>query len=349
MPSRHVCRCYILPPHILEKLATHPDPKVQGAAQTTHLAIVGLRVQRRMLGAMARKPLPTGTLRRTVYDAHNDSSLPGTLVRGEGAAASSDRSVNEAYDGAGQTYTFYKEVMKRNSIDDKGMRLDSTVHYREDPLEGFDNAFWDGEQMIYGDGDDVIFGRFTQSVDVIGHELTHGVTQYEANLAYHDQPGALNESLSDVFGTMVMQYALKQTVAKASWLIGEQLFLAKGQALRSMKHPGTAYDTPDLGKDPQPDHMSKYVHLPNTNRGDNGGVHINSGIPNRAFYEACVNLKKTHSWDQAGPIWYDALCNRLKSNASFKSAKSATVASAQELFGASEAAAVKAAWETVGV
>jgi Zn-dependent metalloprotease len=178
MRSSRVCRCYILPPHILEKLATHPDPKVNGAAQTTHLAIVGMRVQRRMLGAMARKPLPTGTLRRTVYDAHNDSSLPGSLVRGEGAPATGDKAVNEAYDGAGQTYTFYKEVMKRNSIDDKGMRLDSTVHYREDPLEGFDNAFWDGEQMIYGDGDEVIFGRFTQSVDVIGHELTHGVTQY---------------------------------------------------------------------------------------------------------------------------------------------------------------------------
>jgi Zn-dependent metalloprotease len=284
-----------------------------------------------------------------VYDAHNEPSLPGRLVRGEGASAGSDATVNEAYDGAGKTYTFYKEVLKRNSVDNHGMRLDSTVHYREDPLEGFDNAFWNGEQMIYGDGDGVVFGRFTQSLDVIGHELTHGVTQFEAGLEYHDQPGALNESLSDVFGTMVLQYAGHQTVSAANWLIGEHLFIKSGQALRSMKAPGTAYDNPDIGKDPQPAHMSQYVHLPNTNRGDNGGVHINSGIPNRAFYEACVNLGKQHSWDQAGPIWYDALCNRLSSLASFSDAKAATVAAASHMYGATEAAAVRTAWETVGV
>jgi len=341
--------CYILPPHILEKLASHPDPKVRDAALGTQLATHALRATRDILSQGFRRSLKTGSLRRTVYDAGNEPDLPGNLVRGEGSAAVSDATVNEAYDGAGKTYTFYKEVFKRNSVDDQGLRLDSTVHYREDPHQGFDNAFWNGEQMIYGDGDGVIFGRFTQCLEVIGHELTHGVTQYEANLAYNNQPGALNESFSDVMGTLVLQYSKQQTVKTASWLIGEQLFIAKGQALRSMKAPGTAYDTPELGSDPQPADMAHYAHLPNTPRGDYGGVHINSGIPNRAFYQACVHLGKAHAWDQAGPIWYDALCNRLKSKASFKTAKTATIASAQDLYGKTEADAVRHAWEDVGV
>jgi Zn-dependent metalloprotease len=302
-----------------------------------------------MLAAGARKPLPTGELRRTVYDAQGQPTLPGKLVRSEGVAAVSDITVDEAYDGAGATYQFYMDVFKRSSVDGEGMRLDSTVHYCEEPGEGFDNAFWNGEQMIYGDGDGVVFGRFTSSVDVIGHELTHGVTQFEANLDYHKQSGALNESMSDVFGSMVLQYASKQTVKKASWLIGAKLFLHPGQALRSMKAPGTAYDNDQLGKDPQPDHMSKFVKLPDTSRGDWGGVHINSGIPNRAFYEACVNLGKTHSWEQAGPIWYDALCNRLSAKADFAAAKKATSAAATQLFGATEAKAIEEAWSTVGV
>jgi Zn-dependent metalloprotease len=343
------CTCYILPPHIIDKLASHPDPRVRDAALGTRLATHALRATRTILGQGFRGSLKTGGLRRTVYDAGNESDLPGRLVRSEGSAAVSDTAVNEAYDGAGKTYTFYKEVFKRNSIDDQGMRLDSTVHFREDPLEAFDNAFWNGEQMIYGDGDGVIFGRFTQCLDVIGHELTHGVTQYEAGLAYSNQAGALNESFSDVMGTLVLQYSKKQTLKNASWLIGEQLFIAPKQALRSLKAPGTAYDLPEIGQDPQPGHMDDYVHLPNSPRGDYGGVHINSGIPNRAFYEACVNLGKTHSWDQAGPIWYDALCNRLKTKSTFRAAKAATVASAQELYGKVEADAVRQAWETVGV
>ena len=155
------------------------------------------------------------------------------------------------------TYNFFKDIFDRNSIDTRGMKLDSTVHYGED----YNNAFWNGTQMVYGDGDGDIFQRFTKSIDVIGHELTHGVTQYEAALEYEGQAGALNESFSDVFGSLVKQYFLKQKVEKADWLIGNGLFTRKvnGIALRSMKEPGTAYDDPTIGKDPQPGHMKDYV------------------------------------------------------------------------------------------
>ena len=159
--------------------------------------------------------------------------------------------MNEAYDGLGDTWKLYEDVYQRNSIDDAGMDLSGTVHFSQQ----YDNAYWDGEQMVFGDGDGVLFNRFTISVDVIGHELTHGVTGATADLAYKNQSGALNESISDVFGSLVKQYALGQSAAEADWLIGAGL-LAKGVhgvALRSMKAPGTAYDDPQLGgKDPQP-------------------------------------------------------------------------------------------------
>jgi Zn-dependent metalloprotease len=250
-------------------------------------------------------------------------------------------------------YDFYSKVFGRNSVDDRGMRLDSSVHFREDTTEAFDNAFWNGSQMIYGDGDGVTFGRFTQCLDVIGHELTHGVTQYEAGLAYHGQSGALNESFSDVFGSLVKQWHKKQTVAQADWLIGAGL-LGKsihGVGLRSLKAPGTAYDDPHFGgKDPQPSTMKGYVKHADTRAGDNGGVHINSGIPNHAFYLVAMQLGG-YAWERAGKIWYDTLCNRIRADATFNTAAAATLASATTLYGSTsvELKAVKAAWQQVGV
>jgi Zn-dependent metalloprotease len=224
------------------------------------------------------------------------------------------------------------------------MQLDSTVHY----AENYDNAFWDGRQMVYGDGDGKIFERFTKVVDVITHELSHGVTQYEANLIYQEQSGALNESFSDVFGSLVKQRVLGQTVEQANWLIGEGLFKpgVKGVAVRSMKAPGTAYDDPVLGKDPQPGHMKDY----NDTWFDNGGVHINSGIPNHAFYLVAMEIGG-YAWEKAGLIWYVALRDRIRRRANFKRAAKATFRVAGELFGVGsrEQEAVRKGWEGVGV
>lgn len=343
----------ILPPHILKNIAT------KGTETQKELAIHTLKVSEQMRGqrraladftAAAFRVEAVGGKERIVYDARNGSSLPGTAVRRENDPVSTDVAVNEAFDGSGVTYDLYKNVYQRNSIDSSGMRLDSTVHYQR----GYDNAFWNGEQMVYGDGDEDLpeserlFNRFTIAIDVIGHELTHGVTQYEAKLNYALQPGALNESMSDVFGSLVKQYSLNQTATEADWLIGAGLLTSNvnGIALRSMKAPGTAYDDPVLGKDPQPAHMRDYV----TTISDNGGVHINSGIPNHAFYVTAVELGG-NAWDRTGQIWYVTLRDKLGANSNFQDCANLTFQVAGELFGAGsiEQQAVQKGWAEVGL
>jgi len=291
-----------------------------------------------------------GGKQRVVYTADFGTTLPGRQIRQEGQPPTGDLAVDEAYDGAGVTYDLYQNAYERNSIDGSGLRLDSTVHFQK----GYDNAFWNGRQMVYGDGDEDLppaqrlFNRFTISIDIIGHELTHGVTQYEAKLAYLNQPGALNESMSDVFGVLVKQYKLGQTADQADWLIGQGLFTSNvnGVALRSMKAPGTAYDDPVLGKDPQPAHMKDYV---NTFE-DNGGVHINSGIPHHAFYVVATTIGG-NAWEKAGRIWYVTLRDKLSITSNFQAAADLTFQTAGELFGAggSEQQAVQTGWAAVGI
>ena len=346
-PRRGVCPCCtVIPSYMLRHLAEHGPAHLRKAAFRSLEQSEHLRGQRAMLANLGAVALttPTGTKRRTIYDAAHGTRLPGALVRSEGNPNGRDVAVNEAYNFSGVTYDFYREVLGRNSVDDRGLRLDSSVHYSTK----YDNAFWNGVQMVYGDGDGVIFQRFTRCLDVVGHELTHGVTQYEAGLEYHGQPGALNESFSDVFGSLVKQWKLKQTAAKADWLIGAQLLArgVKGRALRSMAAPGTAYDDPNLGKDPQPAHMRDFYK----GSDDNGGVHINSGIPNHAFYLVATALGG-NAWSRAGKIWYDTLCHQLRPASTFKDAAIATVASAGKLFGLrnAESVAVKSAWREVGV
>ena len=344
---RHPINC-ILPPHVLNNIATHGSTSQKSLAISTLKTTEQMRGQRRAMAdftaAAFRVPAVGGGKERIVYDAKNGSTLPGTIVRNEGDGPVADVAVNEAYDGSGTTYDLYKNIYGRDSIDNNGMRLDSTVHYKKE----YDNAFWDGEQMVYGDGDGELFNRFTIAIDVIGHELTHGVTQFEAKLVYSQQPGALNESMSDVFGSLVKQYSLDQTADQADWLIGAGLLAAgvNGVALRSMKAPGTAYDDPVLGKDPQPGHMNDYVNTPS----DNGGVHINSGIPNHAFY-VVANQIGGKAWEKAGQIWYVTLRDKLTSSSNFQTCANQTFLVAGSLFGAGslEQQAVKFGWSEVGI
>jgi Zn-dependent metalloprotease len=286
-----------------------------------------------------------GEKRRTIYTANHSQQLPGQRVRGEGEPPVTDVSVNEAYDGLGDTWDFFWSAYGRNSIDDEGLPLDATVHFGV----GYNNAFWNSQQMVFGDGDGRLFNRFTIALDVIGHELTHGVTEDEAQLAYLFQPGALNESASDVFGSLVKQHRRNQTAKDADWLIGEGLLApgVQGVALRSMKAPGTAYDDPVLGKDPQPAHLNDFVHTYD----DNGGVHINSGIPNHAFYLAATRMGG-YAWEKAGRIWYETLRDpRLRTNSGFKRFATLTAANAARLFGSGgvEHTIVVSAWKDVGV
>ena len=352
MIHRHSPLNCVLPPHILKNIATKGTQRQKAVAIDTLKLSAQMRGQRQALAdfAPATFRVAVGGKDRVIYDARNGSNLPGIVVRREGEGPSADVAVNEAYDGSGVTYDLFNNVYQRNSIDGNGMRLDSTVHYRT----GYDNAFWDGEQMVYGDGDedqaaeDRLFNRFTIAIDIIGHELTHGVTQFEAKLQYFQQPGALNESMSDVFGSLVKQYQLQQIAGEADWIIGAGLLTenVNGVGIRSMKEPGTAYDDPVLGKDPQPGHMRDYVNTIN----DNGGVHINSGIPNRAFYITAVELGG-FAWERAGQIWYATLKDKLTATSKFQDCANMTYQTAAELFGAGsiEQQAVKKGWAEVGI
>jgi Zn-dependent metalloprotease len=353
---RSDCFCFIIPPHVLARIVEEGDADEREAALLTLASSASLRTRRSVVTSLLREEgtrqaglafiaaIATGK-KRTVYDAQHggQSSLPGQLARSEGDPPSGDDAVNEAYDGAGATYDLYEQVFGRNSIDGQGMELVSSVHFGS----RFDNAFWNGAQMVYGDGSGQFLaeGSLTKSLDVIGHENTHGVTQYTAGLHYSKQSGALNESMSDVFGSLVKQYKLGQTADQADWLIGEGILVPSlGQALRSMKAPGTAFRF-----DNQPADMAHYVDLPDDNdpRHDNGGVHINSGIPNHAFYLAATAIGG-NAWEAAGHIWYKTLTEKLQADADFKTAAQATVDVAGQDYPDAQDA-VRQAWQQVGV
>lgn len=344
----------IVPPHILQAMLKSDDESIRESALRTLTASVRLRAEREIVGAVRSAMItnPIGKKHRSIYDAKNErlspTQLPGTLVRDEGQDATADAPVNQAYDALGATYDFYRNVLGRNSIDEHGTRLVATVHFSKK----FNNAFWNGKQMVFGDGDNIIFRDFTRSLDVVGHELTHGVTEFTAGLEYHNQSGALNESFSDVFGSLVKQYARKQTVSQADWLIGSEILAPgiHGVALRSMKDPGSAYDDPRLGgKDPQPKHMRDFIELPDDDDGDNGGVHLNSGIPNFAFYLVARTLGG-YAWEQSGAIWYQSL-QQLSPLAQFQDCADITaqVAGAKFGTGSKQQTAVISAWDEVGI
>ncbi|HHW4673486.1 MAG TPA: M4 family metallopeptidase, partial [Xylella fastidiosa subsp. pauca] len=211
----------------------------------------------------------------------------------------------------------------------------------------YQNAFWNGHQMVFGDGDGEIFNRFTSAIDVVAHELSHGMTESEADLIYFQQAGALNESISDVFGSLVKQFNKKQTANQADWIIVEGLLMKgiNGKGIRSMSKPGSAYDDPLLGKDPQPAHMNDYVQT----RDDNGGVHLNSGIPNHAFYLAAIALGG-YAWKIAGYAWYDTVCDKhLPQDADFKTFAEFTIKHGKTRFNKSVGHTIETAWQQVGV
>jgi Zn-dependent metalloprotease len=347
------CRCLncIIPPHLLRRLLESQSREVRQAALNTLMSSARLRGQRslRATFGIGLSAAPTEG-RRSIFDCENRARIPGAvLVQTEQGEASSDKTVTRAFEGLGITREFYREVLNRNSIDDRGMRLDGYVHFDT----SYNNAFWDGQQMVFGDGDGVLFTDFTGSLDVIAHELAHGVTEHVAGLEYHVQSGALNESMSDVFGSLVKQWSLRQTVDQADWLIGAEVFTpgVQADALRSLKAPGTAYDNDVFGKDPQPDRMSEFVQLPDTDEGDWGGVHINSGIPNRAFTLVAKRLGG-NAWEDAGRIWYASLGHeRLLPTATFRQFARITRYVALTLFGndSRQVSAVEEAWSGVGV
>jgi Zn-dependent metalloprotease len=343
------CLCAIVPPHVLERVArTGSQADRETALNTLAIdhSLRTLRVENSLLRGVAARRLALthgggGVPLRVIYDAQHKSNTHATVVlRTESEAPVADAAANEAYDGLGFTYGLYWDVFRRDSIDDAGIPLLGEVHFGVD----YDNAFWDGSRMMFGDGDGRLFTGFTRAVDVIGHELTHGVIEDTLGLRYVGQSGALNESISDVFGSLVKQFTLDQTVQEADWLIGAGILgpALEGLALRSLKAPGTAFEG-----DIQPSTMAGYLRTAS----DNGGVHINSGIPNHAFYLAATAIGGK-AWEGAGRIWYATmLSGTLRPNAQFHAFATATVRAAERLFGlrSPEAEAVGEAWTAVGV
>jgi len=290
-------------------------------------------------------PVASMQLRRTIYTANNKETLTGRVARREGEPPTGDISVDEAYEYLGTAHQFFKDVFDRDSIDGNGMPLEAIVHYGKH----FNNGFWNGRYIILGDGDGQLFNRFSIAPEVVATQFSGGVIEHDTDLEYWQQSGAIINSLAIVFATMVKQYWLKQTTERADWLIGDRLLGSgvKGKALFSLAKPGNAYDDPVLGRDKQPAHMRKYVKTD----GHNGGVYVNTGILNHAFYLMATALGG-HSWERAGRVWYDTMRDKaLKPKAQFRDFARLTHANATRLFGrtSAETRALKDAWAKVGL
>jgi vibriolysin len=282
---------------------------------------------------------------RAVYSANNGSTLPGTLKRNEGGTVTGDSHVDGNYDHLGTTYQCYFQNFGRDSFNASGAQLKSTVHYGTNYV----NAYWDGTQMVYGDGDGVQSAPLGKSLDVTVHELTHAVTDHESDLVYSNESGALNEGMSDIFSAYCEAWTKGWVTDPAVYMIGDDVWTpaTAGDALRYMANPtqdGSSYD---------------YYPERYTGTSDNGGVHWNSGIANLAFY--LLSEGGTHprqktavqvpaiGIQKAGKIFYEANANCMTSSSNFDAAKTCTVQKANELFGAAVADAVTQAWAAVGV
>ncbi len=346
----------IIPPFMLERLAEsgYADQAdlagLAGLAEKARVSMLrsietrAVRESTRVAGRLPVSESPDGGKHRMVYDAHGSFDLPGTLVRSEGDAATGDMAVREAYRHTGSVWDYFKTVHDRNSLDDRGMTLKSCVHVGRN----YSNAFWDGSRIGFGDGDGVLFRRFTRSIDVVAHELAHGVIAFSSDLRYYGESGALNEHFGDVFGVLVRQWKRRQDARGGDWTIGGELLVQAStrRALRDLAAPGTAYrDDPFLGDDPQP------AHWDDRYRGDSdhGGVHINSGIPNHAFYRASFELGG-NAWERLGDVWYQAL-QLLEPDSRFQDCAEITEREATGQFGvrSREVHCIRRGWRAVGI
>lgn len=343
----HRHTCCIIPHDVLDKLAGDEKlpAKVRKASADTAKVSTQIRKLREQAGQLtstvqlvsagfvqlATKP------KITVYDSQHSQSLPGTPVKN--ARAAKDPTAKRACAETTKVAEFYKKVFNRNSADDAGMTLMSSVHYGK----AFNNAMWDGSQMIYGDGDSKIFVDFTLSNDVIAHELTHGVTQHTLQLAYANDAGGLNESLSDCFGVMFHQWRAKEDVTKANWLIGADIVgpAAKSRGYTCIRNLANPADNKCLA--PQP------INYSQLKRGMD--PHFTSGPPNLAFYTACKAVGGK-SWETIGQVWYNVLSTSGPvPTMTMPDFAARTRAAAVQMFGAGSkaAVAVDAGWKLVGL
>lgn len=334
--------CHIIPPHLVESTA--------GRAPTRRMRRdfgrdAALRASRSLMTPERAAGGATRPANRSVWDAHEGWEFPGTLVRDDGDTEVQDGEANRLWGVAGEILEFLYDIYGWSGINGCGTDLACVLHVGH----AYSNAFWNGELLAVGDGDQVNFTSFLVDSTVVAHEIGHGVVQNTVGLTYTGQSGALNESFGDVFGVLCEQYALDEMAVDADWLVGQGIFTPdiNATALRSLKEPGTAYNDPRLGKDPQPSTMAGYWSTTE----DQGGVHVNSGIPNHAFYLASMAVGG-HAWEQTGRVWMDVMLRRMVGpHATFGSFALATVLAASNRFGPYSLVktSVEQAWRQVGV
>lgn len=347
---RYGCLCAALPRKLVAHLAEHsadPDDRQHLHEQNRQTGL--LRDQRLAASrAVAASRPAVKPLQRSVFSAQGRTLLPGQLLRDEDDPPTPDAAANAAYENVGIALQFLKTVLGRNSLDNKGMRVDASVHYGF----RFVNAMWTGEQMIVGDGDGRSVTGLAASLGIIAHEMAHGITQHlvkgglgvvlrpGAPPTLKGEAGALNESFSDVFASMVKQWHHQQDVTQADWLLGEDILKPKaGKAIRSLKDPGNQALT--WKSDDQIRDFRRFKPTMD--------AHTGSGVANHAFYLAAMELGG-HSWDHLALVWLKAF-DRLRAKATFLDAAHATVGVAAALHGRGSPAhnAVKAGWKSVKV
>lgn len=295
---------------------------------------------------LARLPQYHGIMTRKVHSADNTGSVPGRLVRNEGDAASGDTDVDTNYDLLARTYECYDSLLGRDSYDDASAPLLSTVHFQT----RLNNAFSNGVNVFFGDGDGTVFGPLGSDPDVVTHELTHSMTAQTSRLEYIKESGALNESLSDISSAACESWLRGKVVDDAVWLLAEQSFT-----------PGTPNDALRYMAEPKRDGSSR-DYYPELYRGDddNGGVHINSGIPNLAFKllvtggthprrKTTTNVRGIGVY-KAAQIFFTASNFYMSPRTDMKQARDYTVQAAlSSLYPPDVVDSVRAAWDAVGV
>jgi Zn-dependent metalloprotease len=342
------CTCHIVPIDVLKRMSkekTLPEETRKKFTDTMKLdgELRKLRTQAMKVSQMAKSlatAAPTALAAApaiTVFNCNHSQTLPGAQIANP--ATGSDVTAKHVFAETTSVAAFYSQVFGRNSVDGVGGTLISSIHYDV----SYNNAFWNGSQMTYGDGDGSIFIDFSKGNDVIGHELTHGVTQHSLQLNYANEAGGLNESLSDCFGSMFRQWEAKQTVDQADWLIGKDIMgpqaLKMGYTcLRDMANPAAKHCL-----SPQPTKFSQYR--------TGQDPHISSGIPNLAFYVVAKAIGG-HSWEKAGQIWYKAMTGFGPTpNMKMKAFANRTRAVAAQLYPGNTAiaGAVNGGWKKVGL
>jgi bacillolysin len=275
------------------------------------------------------------------FDARNAEESIYYITSTTASSWSTRPGVSALYTGS-KIYDYYKTVHNRNAIDNQGGTMNFIVNFKSN----YSNAFWNGQYLVFGNGDGTTFSDLAGAADVAAHELTHGVTEHTANLLYENQSGALNESFSDVFGAL-FEFWLKGS--GGNWLMGEDVFTpgTPGDALRSLSDPAGP-EVPPSSR--QPTKMSEYKYLPNTESGDYGGVHVNSGIPSKAFYLFATASGMTK--EEAGQVYYRVLTTYLTKNSQFVDCRLSVIKAAEDLFGGAgnaKALAAAAAFDAVGI